>query len=791
MTGRRIFFILLTFIVSQSAFTRKIRIKATDEPLSSVVKRLNAEVSFDNHALSVYHITVDKSFSSPDAAILYLLKDKPLQMSRVAGVYVITAKTVSEKNAPHKTQYKYVVKHLPDTLSMNLSMSLKEIVITAHSHTPSLKGEDVNGVTHFTSLTANVMPGYSDNSVFNVLRMMPGIRASGEPSDELYVWGSSPGESRVTLDGIPLFSMQSYNSNISYINPYMSDEVRYKRGIMSASDGSQTGAKVDVVSGTSQVTKPVIKAMVSTMSANVFAAVPLSSKCMISVAYRHTLESIFKGTTFDAYRKKDDMRDKNTQSRTKAVNGVDNTSTPTPVTPVASLSSVPIKESPEDANPPSANPYSSVTGAETDSSTTTTITTKYQFQDVNLNIAGMASGNTVYKISMYGAKDYLDYDSGDTLNNKGDQTSYQGGISANVAKTWQNGNKSELSSFFSGLYSEQNGNYMSDMSRFNYLTTEKVSELNLKYQQSGIGFIHGLSLGGELTMYRVFGSSVNKRLTQPTVFANERYTFGPLSVEAGLRTDFMSGGLMWQPRTMLKYSLLRYFTLTASWGIYNQYLVKNPFPIYEGSYQFGWDLNPILKSYNTIAGIAFERGRLNVYVEGYLKRINNSIWVVNDVLGQYDFNLKGLDVSAKYNWRHGLLFASWSVSDDPRQTNGAAHEIKAGGIMRFYPFTLSANYVFGHGYNSMLLPSTSFESQNQNLQTPTSSSSTTYSRMDIYASYEKKFKYVDLTIGTSLINVFDTNNQKYVTSWMPRSESNSFSSQASRFTPIVFFEVKF
>ncbi len=46
------------------------------------------------------------------------------------------------------------------------------------------------------------MPGFSDNALFNVLRMMPGIRASGEPSDELYVWGSSPGESRVTLDGI-------------------------------------------------------------------------------------------------------------------------------------------------------------------------------------------------------------------------------------------------------------------------------------------------------------------------------------------------------------------------------------------------------------------------------------------------------------------------------------------------------------------------------------------------------------------------------------------------------------
>src|SRR5574344_1751135 len=320
MTGRRFFFILFIIIVSQPAFSQRIRVEAKNEPLSSVVKRLNAEVSFDNRILSGYRISVDKSFSPPAAAIQYLLKGKPLQMEKVAGVYVITAKAVSEQPVPRKTVYKYVVKRIPDTLSMNLSMSLKEIVITAHNHTPSLKGEDTHGITHFTSLTSSVMPGYSDNSIFNVLRMMPGIRASGEPSDELYVWGSSPGESRVTLDGIPLFTMQSYNSNISYINPYMSEEVRYKRGIMSATDGSQTGAKVDVISSTSQVAKPVFKAMVSTMSANVFGAVPLGSKCMVSVPSRHTLQSVFGWTTFDAFRKKDDLS-KNNQMNLNGVSG--------------------------------------------------------------------------------------------------------------------------------------------------------------------------------------------------------------------------------------------------------------------------------------------------------------------------------------------------------------------------------------------------------------------------------------------------------------------------------------
>lgn len=139
--------------------------------------------------------------------------------------------------------------------------------------------------------------------------------------------------------------------------------------------------------------------------------------------------------------------------------------------------------------------------------------------------------------------------------------------------------------------------------------------------------------------------------------------------------------------------------------------------------------------------------------------------MVNDKIGQYKFDLRGLDVSAKYNWRHGLCFASWSLSDDPRQTDGRANEIKVGGILRFYPFTFSANYVYVTGYNSMLLPTSSFV-PNDGVATSTTNinSSATYSRMDLYVSYEHRFRYFGISIGASLINVFDTNNKKYVTS---------------------------
>lgn len=757
MIGRKIFIILILIVSSFSCFAQKVHVKASNEALSSVIKRLNTEVSFDNKLLSTYKVTVDRTFTSPYKALVFLIAGKPLQVQKVAGVYIITAKQKSTKpdlQPVRKTSYKHVVTKIPVPPSIDLAVSLKEIVITARNHTPYLKGEEDDGTSRFNSFTANAMPGHSDNLVFNVLRMMPGIRASGEPSDELYVWGSSPGESRVYFDGIPFFTLQSYNSNISYINPYMFDEVRYKRGVLSASEGSQTGATIDVLSSMSRAARPVFKAMLSTMSANCFGMIPLGRNNVISMAYRHTLGDLFGGTSFDAYRGKkekgDDAESKDSGSNTTGTTNEQNNNTET-----HSISE------------------------------TTTITPEYRFQDINLNFTGLSERNTSYRVSMYGAKDYLDYEDADSLSAFGKQTSYQGGISTLLEKQWNNGNKSEITSFVSGLYSKQSG--IADS--IGFASNERVSQYNIKMQQTGLQKNTGLSFGGEFQVYHVGSSFVNTTTVQPTLFASQKFSMKGLNIEAGLRTDFMSKGIKWQPRFMLKYHFLSHFTFTSAWGIYNQYLVKNPFAIAQGNYNFSWDINTSLKSYNTVAGIAYDRGGLNISVESYMKNIRHSQWVVDDKLGMYNFNLKGIDVSVKYNWRHGLSFASWSVANDPRQTDDVSNELKIGSILRFYPFTFSANYVYSSGYNALLLPASSYEKHEGKEQG--NYNDIHYSRFDISASYEKSFGSLVFTTGASIINVFDTNNQKYATTWVPRKYSSTFSARASRFTPLIFIAVKF
>ena len=83
--------------------------------------------------------------------------------------------------------------------------------------------------------------GSGDNSVFSVLRLQPGILASGEQSNNLVIWGSYSGQSSVLFDGITLFGLKSYSDNISAVNPYLAKDIRIHKGAFDASQGERVG----------------------------------------------------------------------------------------------------------------------------------------------------------------------------------------------------------------------------------------------------------------------------------------------------------------------------------------------------------------------------------------------------------------------------------------------------------------------------------------------------------------------------------------------------------------------
>lgn len=747
MSVRRVllFFITLLF-VGTICKAQGIQLTANNEPLNVVIKRLNVEVSFDNAALSKYRVTVSRHFSSAKKAISYLIAGKPFRMEIIGGVYIISSKRASEKKKTEEKQKSSVIaikqppiirRHkVADTLDTSRVIPLEEVTITSPSPIHELNNGESTGSGHFNYLIGRNTPGFADNMIFNVLRLMPGIRASGEPSDELYVWGSSPGESRIMLDGIPLFAMQSINNNISYINPYMAGDVVYKRGQLSVTDPSQVGAVVNISSSSHQLERASFKAMLGTMSLNLFGSAPISKRSTLSVAYRHTLNGLFKDTELNPYRKgNNEHGDESTES------GI----------------------------------------------STVVLSPDYHFQDVNINLTGSNRHGDTYKITAYGANDYMEYESDDTLNIHGEHKSYQAGISGQYLKKWNNGNVSKFSTFYSGLYSSQDNSATVNEKENNSISeTERLGQCNIKYEQNGVGRCPSINLGGEVTVYHINNGSGIQSLVKPSLFMNKVFALPHLSVDAGIRTDFVNSSINIQPRVVLKYNFLKYFSLSSSWGIYHQYLVKDPYQATTKYYQFHWDINSALKSYNTIAGLSFDTDWLNVTLAGFWKTIKNSDWIVNQQAVLSNFDIKGFDVSTKVNFSKGVVFASWSLSNDPRQAKGTTNEVKVGSIVQLSPFSISANYIYGKGYNPQLLQLKGSEGHNKGYE----NSGSTYSRMDVSASYSKQFKSLGFSTGISVINLFDKANTKFVTTSTPKSASFNLFSQTSRRTFVFFIEFK-
>ncbi|MDD2281627.1 MAG: TonB-dependent receptor plug domain-containing protein, partial [Bacteroidales bacterium] len=293
---------ITVFLVSLSAFCNagELRLRYSKYPLSEVLviirDQTSLSLSFNQGELSKYKITVDSTFADGLSAIRFLVKEFPLNVNIVNGVIVISHKAdaniiggiISDKESGERLPFANILfdnrvyisdengyfrlpakdieglkfsfrylgyRQLDTTLSpgtgsticlKSTRLEIKELLFEDYETGKALQNGDQPGLIRINHAIAQYLPGNGDNSVFNLLRLMPGIRATGEPSG-LSVWGSRPGESSVIFDGSRLFSMSGFNEQISSINPYMVKEIRLMKGGYGPQYGNQTGGIAEIV----------------------------------------------------------------------------------------------------------------------------------------------------------------------------------------------------------------------------------------------------------------------------------------------------------------------------------------------------------------------------------------------------------------------------------------------------------------------------------------------------------------------------------------------------------------
>jgi len=95
---KSIIILIILFLSFTATCAQELRLVVDDKPLNTVLGSLNVEISFNDHALSQYRVTVSRTFASPGEAINYLLHDKPFKLERIGNVFVITPVVIAEKN---------------------------------------------------------------------------------------------------------------------------------------------------------------------------------------------------------------------------------------------------------------------------------------------------------------------------------------------------------------------------------------------------------------------------------------------------------------------------------------------------------------------------------------------------------------------------------------------------------------------------------------------------------------------------------------------------------------------
>ncbi len=825
-------FILLPVLLS--AQQNKITIHAEDEPLNRVLIKLrnqyNLNFSFDDKLLSRYRLTLDKTFNNSNEAVVAILRPFPLEYSLEGDVFVIWKE--EQQNTSGRVRHflkgylkdsetgemlafshiqtentgfvsnvdgffstvmqdsgsvRVVITHLgyysldtlllPDTTHIVYltpsSVKLTEIEITGKSIDFISQTGRQPGLMKLNSKVATHLPGYGDNSVFNLLRLQPGILASGEQTNSMIIWGSYAGQSKVMFDGFTVYGLRNFNDNISSFNPLMAKDIEVMKGGYDAKYGERAGGIVNI-SGITGNTKKVSGVFsINNMTINTLLEIPFKNRSSLVIALRHTYFNLYNPTDYTLHRQ-------------DSVNG------PTSI----SINVVP----------------------------------KYTFRDINIKYSGKVAENDQYYVSLYGSNDIFKYDIDEPLQfrrimKSTEEQNRQSGGAIFYGKAWKNSGSSNFTASFSSLqryYSDDykiekkwNGeiNAVNDMNSVN-----KLNEFILKVENRfPVTRRQTIEFGGGIISNRSFlqADTFDVQMSDLDVSAARLYGYFQDVINLGNKITLKPGGritqafylkkVYFEPRLSAIVKPDETWTFSLAWGLYNQYVTHTSAVDNQGNYRYLWTVCdnvdiPVLKAMHTVASVGFAKNGYLISLEGYYRTVKGLSRYVQykDIVAPdiYHGNGRsyGMDVMIKKDYRGSAIWIAYSLSKTEewfnyfpnsyyrRAPQDQRHEFKTGLMLNFSPFYLSADYVYGSGF-----PITFNNQQKIEKDYP-------YSRLDGSASWRFLSKKVQAEIGLSVLNILNTQNIKFSNfEKIPINQTSSINiyAEAIPLTPTLYLNVSF
>jgi hypothetical protein len=838
---------LLTAMQVAAQNQKEIEINTRKTPLNQVLidlkEKYGLQFAYDSDLLAGFLVSANhKSFNSDEEALRFLIKDFPLEIERSGDVLLIIPK---RENKPELTQisgqvleantfeplpYSYIlinrrpvqsdiqgyfnfiasadtsynlqISHLGyfvfdtivgQSLSRNFLLypqieRIQEVQIYSNPIEKSTLIGNTAGRMKINHQIAPILPGYGDNSVFNLLRLMPGVMASGEQSNDLLIWGAYESHSKILFDGFTVFGLKNFNDNIAVVNPLVVKNIEVMKGGYEARYGDRVGGIVDIQGKDGTLLKPTLTFSINSITVNTMVQLPLSKKSSLLAAYRQTYHQLYSPTRISIV-----AREENSTSGAGAGAGTPH------------------------GKGPSTNRISDVKP-------------DFVFRDANLKYTFKGDDGSRFSLSLYGGGDDFSYDMDAQLarvlwTREEQEQNKQLGGSAQLNYPWNNGDATNLtvaySAFGRELYQKaqtennQNGN----ITTLNDLDAENtVDELSFNAEHT-LNFRRGhrLLIGTgainnkvELARFSDGKQQININNQSPRIYSylQDEYPFGELlELKTGVRAIYNTKPGKWyvEPRVSASFSVFDDLKINASWGLYNQFISKTTVLDSTNNYTEFWTNSdeeqvPVLSAEHFVAGLSYQRNGFTASAEAFYKTTDGLSRYVNGNLlvseGFYEGKArsKGLDIFLKKEYKRNMAWISYTLSNAEEQfpyfrintwqpaPHQQKHELKFAGVYNYKSFYLSANYVYGSGFERYDL-----EVDND------LNFDKAYSRLDAALVYKFRPGKVKAEAGISVLNIFNTGNIKYSNIRISTIDELSLIgvySDAISFTPAVFLNIE-
>jgi hypothetical protein len=823
-----VFFILVLAICFCSGITaQKYQVDCNKQPLNKVLvelrNRYQLQFSFDDAGVSNYLLTLQSSFTTEEALADALVKDFPLAWERMGDVIVLfpfnkkteakntiisgrimesgsnealpfTHVSVNGHNTTTDINGRFVYKtdsddffHLKashlgcfilDTLLVPSidhklyltpkSLALPELIVSNNRIHNTIQMGSEPGMILLNTHIAKYMPGNGDNSIFNLLRLQPGILAAGEQPNDLIIWGSNEGTSRVKFDGFTIWGLKNFNDNISVINPFITKNIEVLKGGYDASNTDVTGGIVAITSKTGNNSKVGAHFFLNNYTINSMVEMPLSHKSTFILAYRQTFYELFE---------------------------------------------------PDDLLRRSADTYEYKIQVEP----------KYDFRDFNAKYSLTGDNGDLFFISLLAGGDQFSYNANqerqyNTIHQNVIETNRQGGGTAYYGKKWNSGQRTDFKLSYSILKSDFEENRSLTNNRFNR-TYSRVDDLSVNHV-SDLSFEltnkvslypnHHLEFGleamrNEVFLYRdsfdVVLSRQDLHQLIVTGFIQDEISIGQkFTMKPGMRINRhrQNKAFYYSPRLSLGMDVSDLLKLNLAGGIYRQFLVKSSVMDENGNYRYWWTISdskdiPALKSKHLTTGLTLDNNAFSASIEGYYKSTEGLTRFIDFRLNQKKMftgqsRSYGVNFFAKKNFLRHSVWASYSLSQTEelfpyfpeqnyrRSPQDQRHEIKSTGMFDFSPFNVSYSIVHGSGfplYQSYL--------RDNYIEKD-------YNRIDLSLVYKMKLGMFNSETGISVVNLFNSENIKYSSfERIPLTQQNTayIDAESVPFTVFLFLKLGF